>query len=109
MESESDFFQVTDAEKREHELFMLCLASITYQLHNGNINGMRGEYPERAEQQESEFPNLYQIQQGTYLGHNIAALAVRKSSTSTSTIITHSRFFLATSVLGRLLWANVHK
>lgn len=64
--------RISNGQKERHRIFSLMLMAITYGAWNGNRYGIAGEYPMR-EKQKTE-GGLYR--EGTYLGHNIAAIAV---------------------------------
>ena len=72
---DSDFVDLqgdAGAAKRErHRLYLLALMKIACHFWNGNKKGLSGSYPLNCQPGEPGY------NPGTYLGHNIAAIAVR--------------------------------
>lgn len=76
--AEMESTQLSVAEQERHRIFSLLLMGILYAKWNGNKNGEVGDYGRwRAQQVIGETSDGQLIYQGgTYLGHNIGALAV---------------------------------
>lgn len=86
---------ITPAEQERHRIFAMCLMALMSNYWNGNKYGEQGNYGAwRAEQRIATLDEQTGIYAGgSYLGHNIAALAVDSSGRILDYEFNHNNIF----------------